>query len=133
MKISNIASLYKASFGSVEPNTYKTIGQMPNDSVEVTKTDKSKKPPKISGTRAFFNRLTDEQIRQVNETGLLPDNVKFRGSGVRPNWFNLTAGTQILPKDMEVKKSLLGFTKLVYKGTTGLFVRDLKKPVAEAK
>lgn len=84
--------------------------------------------PKISKTRLFFSRLTDEQIAEVNNAGKLPEGAKFcrnavGGYDVCNNFFNLRAGTQTIPAGYELKKDILGFTIVVPKDTKGAFIR----------
>ena len=84
--------------------------------------------PKISGLRVAFNRLTDKQIAQINETGKLPKNAKFVPNGAGGyilvnNFFNITHGTKKLPEGFELQKNVLGFTVVVPKGTEGIFLR----------
>lgn len=99
---------------------------MPNDSFESC--SEIEKPPKINCVRIIFNRLTDEQIEQINKSGKLPDNAKFvtnesGGYSISPNIFGLTTGTQILPEGFEVKKNKLGVTVVLPKGTSGLLIK----------
>ena len=102
------------------------------DTVELSNAGASEKSaPKISRWRLLFSRLTKEQIKQVNETRQLPDNAKFEfGLGhsysVANNWFNMTAGTQIIPAGYELKQDILGFTHVLPIGTKGLLIRNDK-------
>ena len=71
--------------------------------------------------------LTCEQIKQVNESGMLPKNAKFYSNGMGGytlgnNFFNISTGTRQLPAGYELQKNLLGFTVVVPKGSDGLFV-----------
>jgi len=86
-------------------------------------------PPKISAARIMFRVLTDEQIDQINKSGKLPSNGKFIQNGmgsydISNNFFNLTAGTQILPEGYEVKKNVFGFAMVVPKGTEGALIQE---------
>lgn len=104
------------------------------DSVEFTQTQKE--PPKIGFFRLAFSRLTKEQVKQVNETGLLPKNAKFRRNSlsgdtgysytIQNNIFNVTNGTRQLPEGYEVKNNILGFTRVVPKGTEGFWIKNKK-------
>lgn len=132
MNVSGLGNSHKVNFGNdvkndpVDTSVKKDVPADSFNNSALPKNDKAKEPPQISGARRFFGRLTTEQIKQVNECGRLPDNAKFRKGRVVINWFNITRGTQILPKDMELKKGIFGFTMMVYKGTKGLLVRDPK-------
>lgn len=102
------------------------VGDAKVDTVEIKSTEDS---PKISKTRLFFGRLTDEQIVQVNKTGKLPEGAKFVPNGfggytVCNNFFGMRAGTQVLPAGFEVKKNVLGFTCVLPVGTKGMMVKD---------
>ncbi len=93
------------------------------DSFEPSTEVKKENTDKIGFLRLMFNRLTDEQIKNVNETGQLPEKAKFRqtltgatgGFTVQNNWFGLTNGTRTLPEGYEVRKNKLGFTRVVPK------------------
>ncbi len=86
-------------------------------------------PPKIGFFRLAFNRLTDEQIAAVNESGKLPGNAKFYPGITNGKYsignkiLGITQGTTTLPAGTEVRKSWLGFTKVVNKDTEGWFLR----------
>jgi hypothetical protein len=81
-------------------------------------------PPKIGRWRLFFGYLTKNQIKAVNESKLLPENAKFEGRyHVANNWFNITKGTRVLPDTHELKRNIFGFTRVVPKGTKGLFIK----------
>lgn len=82
--------------------------------------------PKISLWRGVFSRLTDEQIKAVNETKKLPEGTKFQFNRICHNWFNIMPGTRDLPVGYELKKDVFGFTTVVQKGTEGMFIRDVK-------
>lgn len=88
-----------------------------------------KKAPEISGVRVFFNRLTDEQIAQVNETKQLPKNAKIIDEiptgHPRLTWnlFDITPGTHQLPAGYELKKDILGFTRVVREGTQAWYLK----------
>lgn len=95
----------------------KIIEQKASDSYEI-----STKSPIISRTRLFFNRLTKEQIAQVNETGILPPTARFHktingGYKIRNKRLGTSKGTRYLPVGYELKKSSWGFTKVVPKET----------------
>lgn len=97
------------------------------DKVEISSASEKKQPPNIGRWRLFFNRLTQEQINQVNETRMLPEKAKFErglaGYVVANNWCNVFEGTPVLPAGYELKRGLLGFTKVRPIGTKGLFIR----------
>lgn len=88
-----------------------------------------KKAPEISGVRVFFNRLTDEQIAQVNDSKQLPKNAKVVDDVAigkpRLTWnlFDITPGTHKLPAGYELKKDILGFTHLVREGTQAWYLK----------
>ena len=88
-----------------------------------------KKPPVISTGRAIFSRLTDDQIKGVNESGRLPNNVKLVQDGrgnftISSDIFGITAGTKKLPETHELRKTRpFGFTTVVPKETEGLFIK----------
>ena len=88
-----------------------------------------KKAPEISGVRVFFNRLTDEQISQVNESKQLPKNAKVVDDVAigkpRLTWnlFDITPGTHKIPAGYELKKDILGFTHLVREGTQAWYLK----------
>ncbi len=84
----------------------------------------------ISSIRAILNRLTDEQIKEINETGRLPEGVKiskdaFGQYHIRDNTVNFYPGTRTVPEGYELKKDWLGFTVIVPKDTEGMFIRDV--------
>lgn len=86
--------------------------------------------PKISLWRGMFSKLTDEQIKAVNDTRKLPEGTKFQTVAgehvICHNWFGLTAGTQVMPAGYELKKNIFGFTKVVPIGTEGKFIKNVK-------
>lgn len=83
------------------------------------KPEQTAKPaaPSISFPRILFNRFTKEQVKEVNESKMLPKNAKFVGNGITVNFIDFTAGTHILPKGYEVKNDRFGFTHVVREGT----------------
>lgn len=86
-------------------------------------------PPEISWVRTVFDRLTDEQIKAVNEGGKLPENVRFVRTidgtyYLSPAYGGLVTGTRTLPEGFELKKNVLGFTVVVPKDTEGIFIKD---------
>jgi len=104
-----------------------TKADVPSDYFNYSK-DVNVAMPKISKTRLFFDRLTDEQIALVNKTRKLPEGAKFcmngfGGYGICNNFFGLRAGTQTLPAGFELKKNILGFTVVVPKDTKGAFIK----------
>ncbi len=84
---------------------------------------------KVNVLRIWFNRLTKEQIAQINETGKLPDNMKIRpktnGTGYNAihNIFGLKNGTKTVPEGYEFRQNILGFTRIVPKDTEGFWLR----------
>lgn len=89
-----------------------------------------KECPSISWTRATFNRLTDEQIKTINETRRLPDGVKIEKDAygnykIGNNFINLTPGTRTVPEGYELKKDWLGFTVIVPKDTESILIKDV--------
>ncbi len=92
---------------------------------------KAKDSTKIGYWRAAFSRLTDEQIKNVNETGKLNGNVKFRSNGqggytIVPNLMNVSVGTKTLPAGFELKKNFLGFTCVVPKDSESILLKKSK-------
>ena len=89
--------------------------------------------PKVQVLRIWFNRLTQEQIDAINESGKLPKNIKIRpkemGTGyyIYHNIFNMYNGTQTMPEGYELRKNRLGFTRLVPKDTEGFWLPKNKK------
>ena len=57
------------------------------DSVELST---QKEPPKIGFFRLAFRRLTKEQVKQINETGMLPKNAKFRRNAMANAGYSYT-------------------------------------------
>ena len=95
------------------------------------RTTNTKDSTKIGYWRAAFSRLTDEQIKNVNETGELNGNVKFRSNGqggyvIVPNIMNVSVGTKTLPAGFELKKNFLGFTCVVPKDSESIFLKKNK-------
>ncbi len=91
----------------------------------------AKDSTKIGYWRAAFSRLTDEQIKNVNETGKLNGNVKFRPNGqggylIVPNIMNISVGTKTLPAGFELKKNFLGFTCIVPKDSESILLKKSK-------
>lgn len=86
--------------------------------------------PKISWTRAAFSRLTDDQIKTINDTRKLPEGVKIVRDGMggytlSNNYGGLVTGTRTVPEGFEMKKDWLGFTVIVPKDTESIFVNDV--------
>ena len=83
----------------------------------------------ISRFQLILNRLSDEQIKLINETGELPQNAKFvhkiGGYKIVNNWFNFRTGTSVLPFGYEVRKNIFGFTIVVPVGSKGFFIKNL--------
>ena len=89
--------------------------------------------PQISIPRVLFRRLTQEQIYDVNKSGNLPKNAKFKDDSLgKPkltwNAFDFTAGTHKLPEGYELKNDILGFTHVVRKGTKSWYLKENKLP-----
>lgn len=102
--------------------------EIPNDTIELSSGAKKAYPPKISTTQLMFGRLTDEQIKAINESGQLPENAKFvmngmGGYAITNNFFNLRAGTRQLPEGFEVKKDVMGFVTVLPKGMDGALIK----------
>lgn len=95
---------------------------------EIPKIKDEEKNLKISRWQIFCNRLTEGQIKLINDTGELPSNAKFvtkisGGYKIVNNWFNIRTGTCILPFGYEVKRNILGFTEVLPVGSKGLFIK----------
>jgi len=138
-KLGAVNSLQKVSFGNTEAavlnQPLSDLRQEP-DIVELS-TKQAPEIPKIGFFRLAFNRLTQEQIDTINTGGKLPENAKFYtkpaeqgGYGERyrlgNNILNIQPGTTTLPAGYELKKDWLGFTKVVPKDTTSIFIRENK-------
>ncbi len=130
-------------------NQTKAIETVKNEpKAETLKTVKSNEPqkdtvtisgkenaPEIAMMRVLCHYLTDEQIRQVNETGYLPANAKFipnnaeqpTGYNITYNIFNVSEGTRKLPQGYELQRDVLGFTRVVPQETQGLFLRRVSE------
>lgn len=119
-----------------DPSKIKINGQLASDVFQTSSNVAGQKnTDKIGKLRILFNRLTDEQIANVNRTGELPKGAKFvdckdshgRYTGAQKislNFFNITNGTQKLPAGYELRKDILGFTHIVREGTQGLFLKN---------
>ena len=109
-----------------EPKDTVEISKPSTDDIKVDfKGEKAVEPPKISRMRLMFSRLTDEQIKAVNESKMLPENAKFQFGGkvICNNWFGFSAGTRKLLPGYELKKNIFGFTIVVPESTKGLFIK----------
>ncbi|MBQ9245880.1 hypothetical protein IJ182_06410 [bacterium] len=108
------------------------IPKKPELNTDVFKTNK-KGEPKVGVLRIWFHRLKQDQIDAINESGKLPKNIKIRpkevGTGyyMYHNIFNMFNGTKTMPEGWELRRNILGFTRLVPKDTEGFWLR--KKPV----
>jgi len=123
-----VNSLQKLNF-SANPEKAEEKVEIPTTAPDSLIIKKAVEPPKIGNTRLIFSRLTSKQIEQVNESGKLPANAKFvkteqGGYVIRPNWFNVITGTRTIPAGFEIKKNLLGFSKVLPKDSAGLFIRN---------
>lgn len=103
------------------------------DTVELTQTKDTAKPPSIGRMRLMFSRLTNEQIKAVNESKMLPSNAKFQFGGkvICNNWFGISGGTQKLLPGYELKNNIFGFTKVVPEGTKGFWFKKTPEEKAE--
>ena len=135
MSVNKISGLQTVSFGQVNPQASVDIPasvdySFPVDILDIKKEQKpTNQAPEIGFLRTFFNRLSDEQIKQVNLSGNLPSGAKFirteKGKyKIKPNYLGITTGTRKLPSGYELKKNLLGFTIVVPEETSGLFIKD---------
>lgn len=97
------------------------------DNAEITQT--KTEPKKIGLLRVLFNRYTKEQIKEINETGEFPKNVKVVDNPAtgKPqlsiNFFDVTLGTHKMPAGYELRQDLLGFTHLVREDSKAWFLR----------
>ena len=139
-KVNLISSSFRGTDAVINSpfNAFNAVESKPteekSDSVEIAQNQKE--PPKIGFFRLAFRRLTKEQVKQINETGLLPKNAKFRRNSlsgdtgysytIQNNIFNITNGTRQLPEGYEVKNNILGFTRVVPKGTEGFWIKNKK-------
>lgn len=107
-----------------------------------------------------FNRLTDEQIKQINETRQAPKNTVFQkvnetideevtdafgDTYIRKvetgrwhyelvnNASGTETGTTTLPKGYIVTKDILGFIEIVEEGTKSIFLQNNKKTAENIK
>lgn len=109
--------------------TPRNVTMFKGESVKPEKPIKTKDPNSVGYWRAAFSRLTDEQIKNANETGKLSGKVKIKqnsaGTGytIAPNLMNITTGTQTIPAGYELRKNWLGFTTVLPKDSEGLFVK----------
>lgn len=108
----------------IESPKIKDNGQSVEQDVHTTNTSKDLF---LSRIQLIFGRLSDEQIKIINETGEIPSNAKFvrtiRGYKIANNWCNFRTGTSILPFGYEVKKNIFGFAIVVPVGTRGFFIK----------
>ena len=84
--------------------------------------------PKVPVLRIWFNRLTQDQIDAINESGKFPKNIKVRPQEVGTGYYmyhnilNMFNGTQTMPEGYELRRNRLGFTRLVPKDTEGFWL-----------
>lgn len=104
-----------------------------SDTIELTQTKDKTQPLKISRWRLFFDRLTQDQINEINTTKMLPENAKFEFGGklLANNWCNYTGGTRKLLPGYELKNSILGFTSVVPEGTKDFWFKKTPEEKAE--
>ena len=126
--IPSFSSVSKTSFKQAPAEAAPTKTETAQDAIELSTKEKPQAPA-ISTARLLFGRLTDEQIKQVNESKQLPENAKFvmngfGGYSITNNFFNFRAGTRQLPEGFEVKKDIFGFTVVLPKGMTGISIKD---------
>lgn len=91
----------------------------------------NKNPNKIGYFRALFSRLTNEQIKNANETGKVEGKIKIKPDGnggykIVSNLMNVTTGTQTIPTGYELRKNWLGFTKVLPKDSNGILIKKNK-------
>ena len=97
--------------------------QSSNDKFELSqKEENCIEPPKIGFFRVLFNRLTKEQIAEINENKILPKNAKIQDDlqgkpSLTWNLLDWSAGTHKLPAGYQLKNDILGFTHVVREGT----------------
>lgn len=130
MHIQGLKCLYQYQQIPIFKNDIKTKKQQNLHNNELIITDEEQsKINNISKLRLMTGILTDEQIEQINKTGLLPDNAKFIFDGqvsryyVANNFFGIRAGTQTLPEGFEVKKNLIGQAVAVPKNSKSIFIQ----------
>lgn len=92
------------------------------------KAPQAKDPGKVGYFRAVFSRLTNEQIKEANESGKIKGKVKFKsnqrgGYVIVPNLMYITTGTQTIPAGFELRKNWLGFTRVLPKDAEGAFIK----------
>lgn len=126
--IPNAGGADNAVFNQFTNETAKNNNLEKTPAKDVFKTSKNGKT-KVNPFRIWFQRLTKEQIAEINSTGKLPDNMKVRpnpvGTGYHTyhNIFNLQNGTKTLPDGYELRQNKLGFTRLVPKDTEGFWLK----------
>lgn len=122
-QVRNLNTIFQPSFMANE--TGLTLKEQPTQDT-LTKTQQSLevKASNVSTFRAIIKRLPDNAIAHINETGKLPGNMmitEFQGKYYL-SWkepvFNgqLTGGTDTLPQHLELRKDILGFTRVVPRG-----------------
>lgn len=85
--------------------------------------------PKLGFFRLAFSRIPQEKIDIINKNKLLPENAKFiprvygQGYAIANNIMGISLGTRILPEGFELKNNSFGFTMVVPKGSTALFLK----------
>lgn len=128
--VSNFSSMPKINFKQATVSANSEVATDKNDKIDLAQKAQKPEPPEISTSRLLWGRLTDEQIRMVNESGRLPENAKFVMSGfgsyaITTNFFNFRAGTRELPAGFEVKKDIFGFTTVLPKGMEGACIKSV--------
>jgi hypothetical protein len=115
-------------------NTSSLMGQPNTDTINLTRTNSTKSLPKVNALRAIFKRLSSTQINEVNRTGKLPQNMMITqnpNGTYRLAWKppitdgKILGGSQKLPQHLELRKDILGFTRVVPAGYEHFL---LKKP-----
>lgn len=103
--------VFKSSVFSDFGDEFVAVSTSPAEKTE------EKQPSKINFFRVLFNRLTKEQIDEINSTGQLPKNAKIVNEIGTPklkwNLLDFTLGTHTMPKGYEFKRDILGFTHVV--------------------
>lgn len=122
-QVKNLNTIFQPSFMANETGLG-LVDQLTQDTLTKTQNIDGDKPGNVNTFSAIIKRLPDDVIKQVNETGHLPENMmitELQGKyylGWKEPIFNgqITGGTNKMPEHLELRKDILGFTRVVPKG-----------------